>query len=43
MTEERLSAPLFEMVERYRVSQGRNMWSDMLEMDLVYILYGWTE
>ena len=38
-----LTAPLFDIVERYRISQHRNMWSDMLEMDLVYIIYGWDE
>ena len=33
--------PLFELVEAYRLEQGRNMWSDMLEMDLIYIICGW--
>jgi len=36
-----LTAPLFDIVEHYRIQRGQNMWSDMLEMDLVYIICGW--
>lgn len=34
--------PLFELVEAYRLEQRRNMWSDMLEMDLIYIICEWN-
>ena len=37
-----LTAKFFDIVEHYRLSQGRNMWSDMLEMDLIYIICGWN-
>ena len=37
-----LTAPLFELVEHYRVKRGYNMWTDMLEMDLIYILNDWN-
>ena len=36
-----LTARLFDIVEFYRIKQHRNMWSDMLEMDLIYILCEW--
>lgn len=36
-----LTAPLFDIVEYYRIQRGQNMWSDMLEMDLVFIICGW--
>lgn len=32
---------LFDIVLACRLEQGRNMWSDMLEMDLIYIMLGW--
>jgi hypothetical protein len=37
-----LTAPLFDIVEHFRLSQHRNMWSDMLEMDIIYILNEWN-
>jgi len=37
-----LTAKLFDIVEYYRIQQGRNMWSDMLEMDLIYIICEWN-
>ena len=37
-----LTAPLFDIVEWYRIhEQNRNMWSDGLEMDLIWIICGW--
>ena len=36
-----LTAPLFDMVQAYRLERGYNMWSDGLEMDLIWIIYGW--
>ena len=36
-----LTAKFFDVVEYSRLMIGRNMWSDMLEMDLVYIICGW--
>ena len=36
-----LTVPLFDLVEHYRVCRRQNMWSDMLEMDLIYIICGW--
>lgn len=38
-----LKVPLFDLVEYYRIQKGYNMWSDMLEMDLIYIICGWNE
>lgn len=38
-----LTAPLFSIVEHYRLSRRQNMWTDMLEMDLIYIICGWNE
>lgn len=37
-----LTANFFDIVEHCRVEQHRNMWSDLLEMDLVYIMLGWN-
>ena len=36
-----LTAPFFDIVLHTRLAQGRNMWSDMLEMDLIYIVCEW--
>lgn len=36
-----LTAKLFDIVEFYRIKQHRNMWSDMLELDLCWILLDW--
>lgn len=33
-----LTANFFDIVEHYRVEQHRNMWTDLLELDLVYIM-----
>ena len=40
-----LTANLFDIVEHTRLITKRkgNMWSDMLEMDIIYILCGWNE
>ena len=37
-----LTAPLFDIVEYYRICRNNNMWSDMLEMDLIYIICDWN-
>lgn len=37
-----LTANLFDIVESYRLEKGYNMWADMLEMDLIYIICGWN-
>lgn len=36
-----LTAKFFDIVEFYRIRRNRNMWSDMLEMDLIFIICGW--
>ena len=36
-----LTAPLFDIVESYRLMRNQNMWTDMLELDLCYIICGW--
>lgn len=36
-----LTAKFFDIVEHYRVEQRRNMWTDSLGMDLVYIVLEW--
>lgn len=36
-----LYVPFFDIVQHYRVSRGQNMWTDMLELDLCWILLGW--
>lgn len=36
-----LTAPLFDIVESYRLERGYNMWTDGLEMDLIWIICGW--
>lgn len=41
MMESSLTAKFFDIVESCRIEQGRNIWSDMLEMDLIYIICGW--
>lgn len=38
-----LTANLFDIVEFYRLCRKQNMWTDMLEMDLCYILTGWAD
>ena len=38
-----LTAKFFDVVEYSRLMTGRNMWSDMLEIDLVYIICGWED
>lgn len=37
-----MTVPLFELVEYYQVCRRQNMWSDMLEMDLIYIILDWN-
>lgn len=36
-----MRAKFFDIVEHHRLERHMNMWSDMLEMDLIYILCGW--
>ena len=36
-----LTAPLFDIVLHYRLAKRQNMHSDMLELDLCFILLGW--
>ena len=38
-----LTAKFFDIVEFYRIRRNRNMWSDMLEMDLIFIICGWDQ
>lgn len=33
----------FDLVKHCRIQTGRNMWTDMLEMDLIYIITGWED
>ncbi len=33
---------MFDIVEHTRLEKHQNMWSDMLEMDLIYILNDWN-
>lgn len=38
-----LTAPLFDIVVYQRVHEKHcNMWTDMLEMDIIYILNDWN-
>ena len=37
-----LTAPLFDIVESYRLERGYNMWTDGLEMDLIWIICEWN-
>lgn len=36
-----LTANLLDIVAYYRLRQHRNMWSDHLMMDLIYLLNDW--
>ena len=37
-----LTAPLFDIVLHYRLMKHQNMWSDGLELDLIWIICGWN-
>lgn len=36
-----LFVPFFDIVESCRLEKKQNMWSDMLELVLCYIILGW--
>lgn len=36
-----LTAPLIDIVESYRISKGKNLWSDGLYFDLIWIWLEW--
>lgn len=36
-----LTAPLIDIVEQYRISQHRNLWTDLLYLDLMWIILEW--
>ena len=36
-----LTANFFDIVESCRLEKRKNLWSDMLEMDLICIILGW--
>lgn len=36
-----MKVKFFDLVAYCRLQTGRNMWTDMLEMDLIYIICGW--
>lgn len=36
-----MTVKLFDLVEYCRLQTGRNMWTDFLEMDLIYIMNDW--
>ena len=37
-----LTAPLFDIVLACRLEKGYNMWSDNLELDLIWIICDWN-
>ena len=39
--ENELMVNLFEMVENYRLTQKRNMWTDNLYLDIIAIWLDW--
>lgn len=42
MLETTLTAPLIDIVEQYRISRGYNLWTDGLELDLIWIEMEWN-
>lgn len=36
-----LTTSFFDIVLHCRLEKHQNMWTDMLEMDLIYIICGW--